>query len=443
MRRLLRAFGLFVLLSFVGTGATVLALFATRYPGQPRRQEALAITGAELFDGTDRPPIAGQTIVVQGSTIACVGSACAIPAGAQVIDARGLAVLPGLIDLHVHVGGPVGDELEGFGMARFMADSILRSRATARRALLEAGITTVRSVGDAVELTGGLRVELREGRLAGPRLFAVGPMFTAPGGHPAGTIFKDSPWLAEHATRQVTDPEEARKEVRRLAAAGFEGVKAILTDGGRPGWLPRLSPDVLRAIVEEAHAHGMWAAVHTDSPEEVEMALEVAADSIEHGGTNRLLPDDLVQRLVAKSTTYVPTLAAFEADATHPAPYLEAFHLPWPEWLAIAKQNASAVARAGGRIGVGTDTQGPAMAFGGSYYRELELLVEVGLSPADAMRAATREGARALNRPQLGTLEPGKQADLILVAGRPWERISEIRKIRGVVQAGRVIVDAR
>jgi imidazolonepropionase-like amidohydrolase len=322
-----------------------------------------------------------------------------------------------------------------------------------RRALLEAGVTTVRDVGNIVGTSLALKREGAAGRLAGPRVLAAGPMFTAPGGIPASTDFGGALWVIERITRQVSDPDAARGEVRRLAASGFEGVSAVC-DGGVDDRVPRLDPTVLRAVVSEAHAAGLWATVATGRVRDVRDAIAAGADSILRGAVyDGPLPPDVVQQLRAGGVAYVPSLSLVDAFAERaerggpPLVYSEAWETlrrvvreggrmaP----LAPLMETVRAAAAAGVRIGAGTATGGGLET---TLPRELELLVAAGLSPAAALLAATRDGAAALHLERdLGTLEAGKLADLVLVAGRPWERIEDVRAVRLVIQSGRVVVD--
>jgi imidazolonepropionase-like amidohydrolase len=265
--------------------------------------------------------------------------------------------------------------------------------------------------------------------MSGPRVFTSGPICTAPGGHPAGTIYKGNHWLIDKATRQVTDPAIARAEAGKLAAAGVDGIKCVYADGY--GKLPKLSMDCLRAIIDEAHARKLWVAVHAQSEEEVRDALEAGADTIEHGH-RRPLGEQTLALLAKPGVTLVPTLAVVEATiGPPPAPHTKGT-------LAAVK----AVHAAGVRVAVGTDTQGSKMAFGTSVHRELELLVEAGLTPPEALLAATRDAAIALGQQnELGTIEVGKRADVILVKGEPWLKGSSVREVIVVIQAGKLVSD--
>jgi imidazolonepropionase-like amidohydrolase len=327
---------------------------------------------------------------------------------------------------------------------------------TQRRRLLEAGITTIRELGNIVGTARAIAQGIATGALAGPHLQAVGPIFTAPMGIPVATDLGGNVWVIEHGTRQVDDADEARREVGRLADDGFAGV-AVVSDSGIIDRLPRLDPRVLQAIVAEAHARGLWVAVVTGRVRDVREAVLAGADTIEHGPVyDGPLPADVIDLLRTRGVTYVPALAGGEAflgwvaraerPEGFPAASWEALHSVVRERgplgaLAPSFESVRTAASAGVRIGAGA---GGATELSAELDRELALLVAAGLTPAAALRAATRDAALALRAEnELGTIAPGKLADLVLVAGRPWEHIEDVRAVRLVIQAGRVVVDRR
>jgi enamidase len=312
-----------------------------------------------------------------------------------------------------------------------MQEDYRRLRPGVRRALLRAGVTTTRSVGDIKATILALRGLVAAGQLMGPRVFCTGPVFTAPGGHPAGTLYKGDAWLIRHGAREVTCSEQARVAVKTLAAEGVDGIKAVYSGGA----LPKLSYAVLHAIVEAAHAHALWVAVHTSSVDEVQEAIGAGADTIEHGITSGACLDAHSIALLRDSgVTYVPTLAVAQA----------LWGTQQQERVATLLANTAAAHGGGVRIGLGTDTQGGNMRFGASVHEELALLVRAGLTPSAALAAATRNAATALRMEhQLGTVEPGKLADLVLVEGEPWNRIGDAQNVRLVIQNGRIVCDER
>lgn len=414
------------------SGLTLVAAYnRDLYTGHPPHQGTLIIQGGTLFDGTGAAPRENAMIVIENDRIVCVGHECEAPRDAPVIDATGLSILPGLIDLHVHFYAPAAecDEYKERSFPSMMWD-FARQRPGVRRAFHEAGVTSIRSMGDPKDSIVKLKAQVASGELAGPRVYCVGPIFTAPRGHPAGTIFKNNSYLIKNATRQVSEPNEARSEVEKLAREGVDGIKAVYDDAG--GRRPTLSPDVLQAIVDEAHKHNLWVAVHTGSDDDVLEAIRAGADTIEHGVTRgERLDRDTARLLNEHNVIFVPTLAVFQVYTR-------------PESMKSYLDNVRTAKESGVRIGTGTDTNNPKMIFGRSVHRELELLVQAGLTPGDALLSATGNAARALHVDKdLGTIEPNKLADIVVVEGQPWEQITDIGKIQLVIQAGRVVVDKR
>jgi imidazolonepropionase-like amidohydrolase len=399
------------------------ALGQVSQPSTQPHSGLLIVRGGVLFDGTGAEPRPNRAIVARDGRIIRVGEPPESAEKAEIIEAGDLAILPGLIDLHVHFGAP-SKESEGFSMPEMMRD-YSDQRPQVRKNLLEAGVTTIRSVGDVTFAILMLKKQIRSGELVGPRVYTAGPLFTAPNGHPVSTIYRGNPFLIANATRQVTLPDDARAQVRRLAASGVDGIKIVYDDGG--GRVPRLSFEVMQAIIQEAHGRDLWVAVHTGSDEGVRDAVRAGADTIEHGPWR----SETAAILKEKNVMIVPTFAVFESSQ-------------WAGALKRFGDGAKPAIDGNLRVGAGTDCQGPTMSFGSSLHRELELLVDAGCTPQQALLAATGNAAIALRADKdLGIVGPGRWADLVLVDGRPWNRISDIRKVQLVIQDGRIVADRR
>jgi len=400
-------------------GGVYVAYFNGIYAPAEADSRVLAIRGGTLFDGTETAPRQGITLVIEDGVITCAKRGCGVPVGARVLDAKGQAVLPGLTDLHVHFGAPVGDATN----PATMIWDYMRHRPGVREQLIAAGVTTIRSVGDDANFLPNTQAALQDGTLLGPTIYAVGPIFTAPGGHPAGTIYRDMPWLIDSGTRQVDDEATARAEVRAVVEAGFTGIKLVYDDV--EGRVPKLSQPVMEAIVSEANALGVWTAAHTGTAADVRDVVSAGVTTIEHGARDPIDPDTLAQMADA-SVVFVPTLAVIEAML--------------PDALEGFQANAKAAFDAGVRIGVGSDTQGPRMAFGTSTHREIELLMAAGIPGTDALRGATTVAAQALGqRASIGTLAEGQRADVILVGGLPWDDARALEDVRGVILNGQLV----
>jgi imidazolonepropionase-like amidohydrolase len=190
-----------------------------------RGSGVLALTNGRLIDGTGRDPVEKISIIIDGNRIKSVGPSNSFPGNANVVDLQDLTVMPGLIDCHLHLGGLTVDRpgkaigrVSFADMASFFWD-YSRNYAHRRRLAIENGVTTIRSAGDHYPHIIRLRDKIAADKLVGPRIFAPGPTITAPGGHPAGTIYKGNRYIIENATRQIEDVDSAREEVRDLSKA--------------------------------------------------------------------------------------------------------------------------------------------------------------------------------------------------------------------------------
>jgi enamidase len=255
-----------------------------------------------------------------------------------------------------------------------------------------------------------------------------GPFFTAPGGHPVSTFVTDHPSWPEEATRQVTDPEIAREEVRLLGEAGVDFIKVVLSSCPWPyrDPSPRLDSEVFLAIVEEAQGLGLPVAVHTDTPEDVTEAVTAGAYSIEHGVTTGELDEDLAALIAETGAYYVPTMTWTPGYSS--------------STVADLVDRISLLREAGARVAVGTDAAVSSTVWGTTLYRELRYMIRAGYEPMDALMAATAVNAEMLGwSDRLGTIEPGKLANLIAVEGDPLEDIAALREVRLVVLNGVVV----
>ncbi len=224
----------------------------------------LALTNVRLIDGTGRDPIQNMAITIDGNRIRSVEPAGSHCGEMDTVSLQGLTVMPGLIDCHLHLGGLTVDrpgkaigKVSFTDMVSFFWD-YSRNYARRRQLAIESGVTTIRSAGDHYPHIIRLREKIAAGKLVGPRIFAPRPTITAPGGHPAGTIYKGNRYIIENAVRQIADVNIAREEVRRLVKGGVDCIKAIYSDIDPMDIthkIPRLSLDVLEALADEAHRH--------------------------------------------------------------------------------------------------------------------------------------------------------------------------------------------
>ena len=402
------------------------------------------LSNGTLIDGTGRKPIQKAIVIINGNRVEDVGSRIKYPEDANMIDLHGLTIMPGLIDCHLHLGGLTVDKpgkaigkVSLADMASFFWD-YLRNYAHRRQLAIENGLTTIRSAGDHYPHIIRLRDKIAAGKLSGPRIFAPGPTITAPGGHPAGTIYKGNRYIIENAVRQVADVNDAKDEVRRLAEGGVDCIKAIYSDIDPMDInhkVPKLSLDVLEVLADEAHQHNLRLMVHTGSSRETMDAVKAGADSIEHGilpgGDPTEFDDELVRMMLDKGTYFVPTIAIAWA-------YKETY----PDIFSSLKKAVKKLHDAGINIAAGTDSGTPGVVIGKGLHKELELMVAAGIKPMEAIKAGTRNAADNLGKgSELGTIEKGKLADMIVVSGNPLEEIGITRNIKLVIKDGVIVVN--
>jgi imidazolonepropionase-like amidohydrolase len=389
---------------------------------------ATLLRPARVFDGQALHE--GWTVRIEGERITAAGPN-AVPDGADadttVVELPGATLLPGLIDLHTHVLLMPYDR-------RSWDDQILRDHQALRVAravpalarTLAAGFTTIRDLGTegADEADVGLRRALEEGAIAGPRLVCVTRAIVARGFYgPAG--FAPECCVPQGAD-EVDGPESIYQVVRRQIARGADWIKVYADSRHGPGGIsrPSFSQDDLTLIVRIAADSGLQVAAHANTAEAMRRAALAGVATIEHG--NEGTPA-VFALMAERGVAYVPTLAAYDA--------IYRYRGLAPDDPAFAAKRASfAAARASGvTIANGSDI---GVFPHGDNAREIELLVEHGLTPAEALRAATATAARVLRRDDLGVVQAGALADLVAVAGDPAHDIAALRGVTNVWQNG-------
>ena len=410
--------------------------FATLYTASPRQQGYLALTHATVLAGEDLEPHANTTLLIRDGVIIAMAQEgqIDIPDAAHIMDLAGYTVMPGLIDMHVHLSAPemeIGQRPNAARMLQLILDA-MRFVPDKRRALLANGVTTVRDLGNEFRWVMELRRLIRNGELEGPRLFAAGPVFTTPGGHPVATLGLDP---QSDAVRLPATAEEAREAVRRLAEGDdrVDLIKVVQERGAPWRALQPIPIDVLRAIVVEAHDQGLTVTAHWGTPEDLQEVLAAGVDGlehIEHRGTQQGWPSGILPLLVERNIPLTPTLTA-----TH---VIVSAHISGQLRRRVAEFHA-----AGGRVLAGTDAGMPGVPFGPSIHRSMQLLVESGLTPREALKSATSESARALRTDLIGSVASGRAADLLVVVGDPLESIEATRNVALVFRDGRLVVDRR
>jgi len=411
-------------------------------PAAPARPAVTYIHAGRLLDRPDRAPRGPSTVIVRDGKVAEVRDGYAQPAepGARVIDLRDRFVLPGLIDMHVHLWGIGGDPLRERSTAlnRDTTDDMMEAVGNAR-ATLRAGFTTVRDLGGDPRGIRSLRDGIASGVLPGPTIVNAGQMVSVTGGHGDGTNGLASEWadtVRSHQINTCDGAEECRRAVRAQVGLGAQVIKFAATGGvlsNVSGGLGRaMTPDEMRAIIDTAHQLGRKVAAHSHAVEGSLAAVEAGVDSIDHG---TFLDDRLIALMKAKGTYLVPTMIApVTALAQARSGVLPPATIPKAEAAAAAAMESHRKAFAAGvKVAFGTDT---GVSKHGENAKEFALMVRAGMTPARAIRAATLDAADLLGRADVGSIEPGKAADLIAVADSPLDDVTRLERVAFVMHRG-------
>lgn len=358
---------------------------------------------------------------------------------ADVIDLRGLTLLPGLIDMHVHLDGVV--EHGGYKRLEY-TDSFHTLVATKNaRDTLEAGFTTVRSLGSAPFVDVGLKQAIDEGYVTGPRVVPAGASFGATGGHCDETFFPPS--MKEASPFNADNPAEGRKRVREIRKYGAEVIKICATGGvfsrnTEPGQ-QQLTYEEMKAIVDEAHMWGLKVAAHAHGAPGIRDAIRAGVDTIEHAS----LIDAEGIRLAKKHGTWL-SMDIYNTEYTQSEGkkngVLEDNLRKDREIAELQRQNFRRAHEAGVKMIYGTDTGVYPHAQSG---RQFAIMVRYGMTPLEAIRAATLNAAQALGRDDVGVLEKGRFADMIAVAGNPLDDVRVLENPQVVIKGGEVVIDRR
>lgn len=414
--------------------------------------QPLVLAGGRLIDGYGGPPIENAVIVIEGNRVKAVGreGAIAIPDGARVIDTNGFTVMPGLMDMHVHL------MILGHGDYEHW-DRTYQSRLRdvimpiAAKQLLMAGVTTVRDLGAPLEDIVAVRNRITRGEIPGPRLFVSGP-FLQKSNTPLTAKFR---WI-------VNGPQDARAKVQAIVAGGADVIKLIDQD--------QMTLEEVKAIVDEAHKLGKTVAAHAHRSEEIRQGLRAGVDCFEHTGlaTKPGYEEDILQLMRERNATlyWCPTIEGlylFEQTKQNPervddqrlkanlppeiykdvhdsirdVSHLDYFRLV-PRRVPTLPNKFRQLREAGVTIVVGTDSGIPLNFHFDSTWRELKTMVDLGMPPMEAIRAATYWPAQLLKQPDLGTIAAGKLADIIVVDGDPLTDMTSLRHIVHVVKDGKV-----
>jgi imidazolonepropionase-like amidohydrolase len=431
---------------------TLMALCAMPLHGQAGKK-TLALVGGKLLDGYDVPPIHHAAVIIEGNRIVAVGPATEvkIPAGAIVIDTSGRTMMPGLIEAHAHLNILGHGDYNRWYPWMTKNGLIERAMEISAMQLLRAGVTSAIDLGGPLKESLSVRDRINRGEIPGPRMSMSGPWVTrALGNYPP-----------EMNTMQklVDTPEEAARAVDELAKAGVDVIKAYIN----------LTPAHYRAIVEAAHRHQIRVHAHVYAEQDVRNALEAGVDVLQHVGSGGTAPPysaELIRDVVNAGRPVVTTIAhrswvypdtiAFPERLQDPQLKMDFGPVIWEEvqnsfqnWHTLGyfartdreiffrEKVAKQWIDSGAILGMGTDSGTPMNFHSEALWREMKAHADMGMSPQRVISATTRINAvRILGNPDLGTIGPGKLADLIVVNGDPIFDITNVSRVEVVIKDG-------
>jgi imidazolonepropionase-like amidohydrolase len=400
----------------------------------PDSAHVVAIRAGRLIDAVDGQVRENLTIVVRGNRIEAVGRDVRVPSGAERVDLSGYTVMPGFMDMHTHLTSGGGPDW----FRQWPGYAAIVGVANARKTLL-AGFTTVRNVGGREWADVALRDAINNGLVPGPRMFTAGYTLGITGGHCDRNGFRPDVVAVEPGIEQgkFNSPEQARAATNYMIKYGADVIKVCATGGvlseGDAVGVQQPSFAELKEIVQTASLADRRVAAHAHGTEGIKAAIRAGVASIEHGS---MLDDEAIRLLKEHGTYLVPTMMAFE-NVKERAEKGQLRAGPAKKALEVHPHYRKSIVRAieaGVPIAFGTDA---GVYPHGTNADEFRLLVEVGMSPMQAVLAATREGAKLLGQAKdLGTVEPRKFADLVAVRGNPLEDINLLKRVDFVMKDG-------
>lgn len=401
---------------------------------QTPAEELLAIHAARALDPATGKLFEDATVLVEGDTIRSIGTDISIPDEAKRLDLGDQTLMPGWIDCHVHLGYELDAESFVRATRETAVDEAIRATAHAKTTLM-AGFTTVRNVGSSGFTDVALGRAIERGTVVGPRIVPAGHALSITGGHGDATGFAPGVLETTPEVGVADGPDAFVRATRYQIKHGAKVIKIIATAGvlsfEDSVGAQQMSDAEIRAVVEEAHRHGIKVCAHAHGKAGIFAAVRAGVDSIEHGS---LLDEEVAKEMIARGTYLVPTTALVDTiplDAL-PAPIAQKAR----EVLPLAVRGVETAVRLGVPIAFGTDC---AVIPHGTNATEFAALVERGMTPLAALKTATANAADLLGRDDLGHLAPGFLADLVAVPGNPLEDISLTEHPRFVMQAGKVV----
>jgi imidazolonepropionase-like amidohydrolase len=435
------------------TLALTALVVATPAVPQDAPARVVLVQAGQVLDRPGKPARGPSTIVIRDGRVVDVRSglldaSAAGFTGAEVIDLRDKYVLPGLVDSHVHLTSDTGGVLAQLEQVQLTPAAKAFNALTNAQKTLSAGFTTVRNLGDRDGVTLALRDAIRDGQVVGPNIIDAGTSISTTSGHMDAALgFRDDLRDALDRHENLCDGADAcRRAVRLQVARGVDVIKIATTGGVNSrigaGLGQQMFDDEVRAIVETAKLYGKKVAVHAHGQDGVKVALAAGVNSIEHGTT---LDDECLELFRRSGAYYVPTLSTvngyLERIAADPNAYSPAVRAKVDWRIRITGESLRKAVPKGVKIAFGTDA---GVSKHGRNADEFELMVKHGMTPAQALEAATVNAADLLGlSADVGTLEPGKRADLIAVDGDPLADVTVLKRVPFVMKDGAVFKDER
>jgi len=424
------------------------------YVGAQNTMRPIVLRGALLIDGTGRPPIENSVLVIQGANIVATGKAGAvsIPKDAELRDMSGKTIMPTLVNLHGHLGLTTNgvDSVGG----NYTEENVRRQL----KKYLSYGVATIASFGEDKDVIFELRDAQHAGKLEGARLFTAGRGFAEANSRPN----------PEDVRYHPKTPDEARADVREVAAHHPDYLKMWVDDNH--GRNPKMQPEIYQAIIDEAHREHVRVFAHEFYLADAKGLLAAGIDGFAHSVRDQPVDNEFIQAMKARDVFLIPTLVREEVMFIYAQggkwlndPFFQAGVDPgvlttlespaftdktrrdpdlgkYEPGLEMAKKNLKTLYDAGVKIAFGTDSGIPSRFSGYFEHRELQLMVEAGLTPMQAIVAATRTNAGILKQERdFGTLERGRQADFLVLDASPLRDIRNTEKLSAVWQAGKTV----